>query len=141
MTAITPEALAPPARTGVAERVWRFVKRHALTVYAILAVGYLMLPIAVVILFSFNAPEGRFNYVWQGFTLDHWINWNSILGIQDAVITSLEVGLLATVVATVLGTLHRARDRAPPVRRAARRRTSSSSCRWRRPRSSSAPRC
>ena len=82
-----------------------FVKRHALTVYALLAVGYLMLPIAVVILFSFNAPEGRFNYVWQGFTLDNWINWNSILGIQDALITSIEVGLLATVVATALGTL------------------------------------
>jgi spermidine/putrescine transport system permease protein len=83
----------------------RFVKRHALTVYALLAVGYLMLPIAVVIVFSFNAPEGRYNYVWQGFTLDHWINWNSILGIQDAVVTSLEVGLLATLVATALGTL------------------------------------
>jgi spermidine/putrescine transport system permease protein len=82
----------------------RFVKRHALTVYAVLAVGYLMLPIAVVILFSFNAPEGRFNYVWQGFTLDNWINWNAILGIQDALVTSIEVGLLATLVATVLGT-------------------------------------
>ena len=83
----------------------RFVKHHALTVYAVLAVGYLMLPIAVVILFSFNAPEGRFNYVWQGFTLDNWIDWNSVLGIQDAVVTSIQVGLLATVVATVLGTL------------------------------------
>jgi spermidine/putrescine transport system permease protein len=82
----------------------RFVKRHALTVYALLAVGYLMLPIAVVILFSFNAPKGRFNYVWQGFTLDYWINWNSVLGIQEAVVTSIQVGLLATVVATVLGT-------------------------------------
>jgi len=81
------------------------VKRHALTVYALLAVAYLMLPIAVVILFSFNAPKGRFNYVWQGFTLDHWINWDSVLGIRDAVITSIEVGLLATLVATALGTL------------------------------------
>ena len=81
------------------------MKRHALTVYALLAVAYLMLPIAVVILFSFNAPKGRFNYVWQGFTLDHWINWDSVLGIRDAVITSIEVGLLATLVATALGTL------------------------------------
>jgi spermidine/putrescine transport system permease protein len=89
----------------VGSRAWGFVKRHALTVYAILAVGYLVLPIAVVILFSFNAPKGRFNYVWQGFTLDHWVNWNSILGIQDAIVKSIQVGLLATVVATVLGTL------------------------------------
>lgn len=88
-----------------ASRTWRFVKYHALTVYAVLVCLYLMLPIAVVILFSFNAPSGRFNYVWQGFTFDNWLDWNSVLGIQDAVVTSLQVGLLATVIATVLGTL------------------------------------
>jgi spermidine/putrescine transport system permease protein len=103
MTAIAEPGVSP--KPGVGVRAWRFVKRHALTVYALLAVGYLLLPIAVVILFSFNAPEGRFNYVWQGFTLDHWLNWNSVLGIQNAVVTSLQVGFLATVVATVLGTL------------------------------------
>ena len=81
------------------------VKRHALTVYALLVVGYLLLPIAVVILFSFNDLQGRFNYVWQGFTLDHWRNWDDVLGLRDALVTSLEVGLLATIVATALGTL------------------------------------
>jgi spermidine/putrescine transport system permease protein len=81
------------------------VKRHALTVYAMLALAYLMLPIAVVILFSFNRPAGRFNYVWQEFTLDNWLEWDNVLGIRSAVVTSLEVGLLATLVATVLGTL------------------------------------
>jgi spermidine/putrescine transport system permease protein len=86
-------------------RAWRFVKHHSLTVYALLVCAYLMLPIFVVIMFSFNAPEGRFNYVWSGFTFDNWVNWNSVLGIQDAVVTSLQVGFLATVVATVLGTL------------------------------------
>ena len=95
---------APRARPGIAARTWAFVKRHALVVYALLVVGYLMLPIAVVILFSFNDPSGRFNFVWEGFTLDNWANWNSVLGIQDAVITSLEVGVLATIVATALGT-------------------------------------
>ncbi|MGH3128177.1 MAG: ABC transporter permease, partial [Gaiellaceae bacterium] len=84
---------------------WRFVKHHSLTVYALLVCVYLMLPIAVVILFSFNAPEGRFNYVWNEFTLDNWVDWNSVLGIQDAVQTSIVIGLIATFVATVLGTL------------------------------------
>ncbi len=64
-----------------------------------------MLPIAVVILFSFNAPKGRFNFVWQGFTLDNWIHWDAVLGLRDAVVTSLQIGLLSTVVATALGTL------------------------------------
>ena len=119
---------------------WRLVKRHALTAYAILAVCYLLLPIAVVILFSFNAPKGRFNYVWQGFTLDNWVNWDDVLGLRDSVVTSLQIGVLATLVATVLGTLialaivrHHFRGRG--------RRTSSCSCRCRRPRSCSAPRC
>jgi spermidine/putrescine transport system permease protein len=90
---------------SVATRTWRFVKRHSLTVYALLVCAYLMLPIAVVILFSFNAPEGRFNYVWNEFTFDNWVDWNSVLGIQDAVQTSIVVGLIATALATVLGTL------------------------------------
>ena len=86
-------------------RTWRFVKHHALTVYALLVCVYLLLPIAVVILFSFNRPEGRFNYVWNEFTLDNWWNWNAVLGIQDAIETSIVVGLIATALATVLGTL------------------------------------
>ena len=104
MTAVA-ESAPVRSRPSAAARTWRFVKHHALTVYAVLVCLYLMLPIAVVILFSFNAPAGRFNYVWQGFTFDNWLNWNSVLGIQDAVVTSLQVGLLATLVATVLGTL------------------------------------
>src|SRR5207247_7130847 len=99
------ETLVPRARLGLGARAWRLAKRHSLTVYALLAVGYLMLPIAVVILFSFNHPTGRFNYVWNTFTFDNWIHWNSILGIQSAVETSLEVATLATLVATALGTL------------------------------------
>jgi spermidine/putrescine transport system permease protein len=83
----------------------RFVKRHALTVYAILAFTYLMLPIAVVIVFSFNDPGGRYNYTWQGFTLDHWKNWDGIPGLREAMTLSLEIALFASIVATALGTL------------------------------------
>ena len=97
--------VVPASRLGAGARTWRLVKRHALTVYALLAVGYLMLPIAVVILFSFNDPVGRFNYVWQGFTFDNWVEWDSVLGLREAVVRSLEIGLLATIVATALGTL------------------------------------
>ena len=102
---VAAESAPVRSRVSASARVWQFVKHHSLTVYAALVCLYLMLPIAVVILFSFNAPSGRFNYVWQGFTFDNWLEWNSVLGIQDAVVTSLEVGLLATFIATVLGTL------------------------------------
>ena len=58
----------------------RTVRGRALDVYAILAIGYMLLPIAVVILFSFNNPAGRFNYVWQSFTFDNWIHWDAVPG-------------------------------------------------------------
>ena len=83
----------------------RFVRRHLLTVYAILAFGYLLVPIGVVILFSFNNPAGRYNYTWQGFTLDHWRNWNGVPGLSDAMVLSIEIALVASIVATALGTL------------------------------------
>jgi spermidine/putrescine transport system permease protein len=81
------------------------LRRHALTAYAALAFLYLLLPIAVVIAFSFNDPRGRFNYVWQGFTLDNWRNWDGVAGIRDAIVLSLEVALLSSFVATALGTM------------------------------------
>jgi spermidine/putrescine transport system permease protein len=83
----------------------RFVRRHLLTLYAILAFAYLLVPIGLVILFSFNNPTGRYNYTWQGFTLDHWRNWDGVPGLREAMTLSLEIALLASIVATVLGTL------------------------------------
>ena len=83
----------------------KFVRRHLLTVYAILAFAYLLVPIGLVILFSFNNPKGRFNYTWQGFTLDHWRNWDGVPGLRDAMTRSLEIALFASIAATVLGTL------------------------------------
>jgi spermidine/putrescine transport system permease protein len=83
----------------------RWVRRNLLTGYAILAFGYLMLPVAVVILFSFNAPAGRFNYVWEGFTLDNWAHWDAVPGIRHAVGMSLLIGFISTIAATALGTV------------------------------------
>jgi spermidine/putrescine transport system permease protein len=83
----------------------KFIRKHLLTAYAILAFAYLLVPIAVVIMFSFNDPGGRYNYVWQGFTLDQWRNWDGVPALRDAMILSLEIALLSSIVATVLGTL------------------------------------
>ena len=86
-------------------KVGAAVRHHVLTAYAAMAFAYLLLPIGVVILFSFNDPAGRFNYVWRGFTLDNWLNWDAAPGIRDAVVTSLQIAIVSTVLATVLGTL------------------------------------
>jgi spermidine/putrescine transport system permease protein len=77
----------------------------SLNVYAGLVLLYLLVPIGVVIAFSFNDTRSRFNFVWQGFTLKHWEDPGGPPGLLDAMRTSLEIGALATVGATVLGTL------------------------------------
>ena len=87
------------------ERTFRFLDRYLLFLYTGVAVAYLMLPVAVMALFSFNDPIGKSNFVWQGFTLDSWLNIFEVNGLQDAVTTSLGIAILSTIVASALGTL------------------------------------
>jgi spermidine/putrescine transport system permease protein len=100
-------AAAHPAqsRPGNLSRVFAGVRYHALTVFALLAFIYLLLPIAVVVAFSFNDPPGRFNYTWHEFTLANWTNPFAYPGLQQAVSVSLEIAALSSIFATVLGTL------------------------------------
>jgi spermidine/putrescine transport system permease protein len=81
------------------------LRAEALTIYAALAFLYLMLPIAIVIAFSFNNPKGRFNFTWQGFTFDNWLHPFNYPGLGPAVRLSLEIALLSSFFATALGTL------------------------------------
>jgi spermidine/putrescine transport system permease protein len=83
----------------------RWIRRNLLTGYAILALLYLFLPIFVVIAFSFNNPKGRFNYTWQGFTLKNWLNPFGYPGLEDALKVSIEIAILSSLFATILGTL------------------------------------
>ncbi|HEX3298644.1 MAG TPA: ABC transporter permease [Actinomycetota bacterium] len=83
----------------------RWVRRHLLDAYALVAVVYLFVPISVVIAFSFNNPIGRFNYTWQGFTFDNWLHPFGYPGLGGAVKVSIEIALLSSVLATALGTL------------------------------------
>ena len=104
MSAVQVAERAAP-QEGALSRSWAFVRRNALTVYAMLAFTYLMLPIVVVIAFSFNHPAGRFNYTWSGFTLDNWKNWDGVPGLRSAMVLSLEIAFIASLAATALGTL------------------------------------
>jgi len=83
----------------------RWLRHHAVTILGSLAVLYLLVPIAVIAIFSFNDPEGKFNYSWSGFTLDHWTGAFSIPSLNDALVTSLQLAALSTLIATILGTM------------------------------------
>jgi len=67
--------------------------------------AYLILPVAVMIGFSFNDPTGRSNLNFKQFSLDAWLNPLGRPGLEDAVRNSLVVAAIATIVATALGTM------------------------------------
>lgn len=65
---------------------------------------YLFVPLVVIVVFSFNAPVGKFNLIWHGFSLDAWSDPFKYPQLTDALKTSLQVAAVSTVIATVLGT-------------------------------------
>ena len=77
---------------------------YLLPVYAALAFVYLLTPIAYTFAFSFN-DAGKSNLVWRGFTWNNWRNPCGAPAVCESVVNSIAVGLLATLVSTVLGTM------------------------------------
>ncbi len=98
-------AAAPAAARGRRRPRRRWGDR-LLFAWTWLIIIWLALPIAVMILFSFNNPHGRFNFTWVGFTLKwygpHLLDYPSL---TTAMENSLIVAFAATVGAVVLGTL------------------------------------
>ena len=82
-----------------------WVKRHLLLVAALAVLGYLLIPNVIVAVFSFNNPRGRYNYEWNEFSTAAWLNPCGSPGICDALGLSLRIGIIASLTATVLGTL------------------------------------
>src|SRR5262245_15906426 len=76
----------------------------ALGIWSVLALLYLFIPVFIVILFSFNDNQGRFNFTWQGFTLRHWQHPFSDPDLSKALTNSVEIALVSTAIATALGT-------------------------------------
>ena len=100
-----PVAVVSPASPRRRGRRWT---RFILPTYAWLILVYLVVPIAVMIIYSFNKvttalPQVQF--AWNGFTTQWYREWNGIPGLTPAFFLSLKLGLLATAIATVLGTL------------------------------------
>lgn len=89
---------APTSRAGA-------VGRWALNLFAGAAMLYLFAPIIWVVVFSFNEPVGRFNLVWQRFTLDNWSDPFSNDNLTDAFTNSLRIAAISTTIATVLGSM------------------------------------
>jgi spermidine/putrescine transport system permease protein len=83
----------------------RWVGDHLILGLGLLILAYTFVPIAIVVLMSFNDSSKQRNvYKFQKFTLDHWLHphqWAN--GIWDSVLLSIGIAACATAVATILG--------------------------------------
>ena len=80
------------------------VRGWGLAIWSVLALLYLFVPVFIVILFSFNDNKGRFNFTWQGFTLDHWADPFANPDLAVALKNSVLIAAVSTLIAVALGT-------------------------------------
>jgi len=83
----------------------RWLRGHALGIFSALVLIYLFLPLAVIVIFSFNDPPGRSNISWGRFTLDNWKHPFKRADYTAALGTSLKIAFISCLVATVMGAL------------------------------------
>jgi spermidine/putrescine transport system permease protein len=86
-------------------RVGKWLSEHLIMGIGLLVLLYMFVPIFVVIGMSFNEPASRNSYSFNEFTLSNWSNPCRPIGMCDSVVLSVQIGLLATLFATALGTL------------------------------------
>ncbi len=116
----TPVAAPEVRQPSAGARIGRAIGTYGPFVYVFAAIAYLMLPVLVIALFSFNDPIGKSNLSWRGFTLKYWMDPFGVPGLGNAVGISVQIAFLSTIIATFLGTLialalvrHRFRGRGP----------------------------
>lgn len=85
--------------------VLSWIRRHLLAFAALAVLAFLLVPNVVVAVFSFNDPVGKFNYNWERFSTDAWTHPCGSPGICESLGLSLRIGVTASLVATVLGTM------------------------------------
>jgi len=79
-----------------------------LAVYSWLVIAYLVLPIFVMVAYSFNKVNTglpQVSFSWNGFTTQWYQQWNGVPGLTSAFWLSIRLGVASTILATVVGTL------------------------------------
>ena len=86
-------------------RLGTWLSDHLIMGIGLLVLLYMFVPIFVVVGMSFNEPASRNSYAFNEFTMENWTNPCGPIGMCDSLVLSIQIGLLATLVATALGTL------------------------------------
>ncbi len=110
MTATYAAAEREASRTGHrAPRRRRRQRRGGwLAVYSWLVIAYLVLPIFVMVAYSFNKVNTglpQVSFTWNGFTTQWYQQWNGVPGLTAAFWLSVRLAIASTILATVVGTL------------------------------------
>jgi spermidine/putrescine transport system permease protein len=102
----TAEREAAPGRpTRHRRRRWT---RFVLPAYSWLVIAYLVFPILVMIIYSFNKVSTglpQVSFTWNGFTTQWYQEWNNVPGLTSAFWLSVRLAVASTVLATIIGTL------------------------------------
>jgi len=107
-SAISTATTVETRSAGPARRRRRRWTRFILPVYSWLVIAYLIFPIGVMILYSFNKVTTglqQVSFAWNGFTLQWYKEWSNIPGLTSAFWLSIRLAIASTVFSTVIGTL------------------------------------
>ncbi|MGA0108235.1 MAG: ABC transporter permease [Candidatus Nanopelagicales bacterium] len=83
----------------------KYLRSKILLGLSLAILTYMMIPLALIIILSFNRPKGRQNTAWNQFTLDAWTNICRDPTICRAFSVSVQIAVLVTVIATIIGTM------------------------------------
>ena len=86
-------------------RAWRWLRENSILIIGLLAIAYMLVPILVIAVFSFNDPPGRYNFEWAGFTTEYWADAFGIEELTESLLTSIRLAFFTAIGATILGTL------------------------------------
>ena len=103
--AVAQRSSTPAGPPGIGRRIGHSLAERAVPAFTLLAIFYLLLPIIVMMIFSFNDPPNRFNFTWGEFSLAAWASPFSRIGLEEAIWVSLIVATVSTLAATFLGTM------------------------------------
>jgi len=81
---------------------------RGLAVYSWLVIAYLVLPIFVMVAYSFNKVTTglpQVSFTWNGFTTQWYQEWSGVPGLTSAFWLTIRLGIASTILATIVGTL------------------------------------
>jgi spermidine/putrescine transport system permease protein len=109
VSAVAAATTTGEARTArPARRPRRRWTRFILPAYSWLIIAYLVFPIAVMILYSFNKVTTglpQVSFAWNGFTLRWYREWSNIPQLTSSFWLSVRLSIASTLLSTVIGTL------------------------------------